>query len=194
MKLQVALLTVLLSLSACATDPITHGVPNLRQVRADYWRSGQPADTEEAWGYLASQNFTDVIKVNFKDESKESENEVAVAARYGITVHYLAINPTSRILWAVLSFGMTEVLRPDAKTVAEIRGLIFRVRDGNRSGGRQKVLIHCTHGWDRTGLVSGMVLVLNGDMTKDEAWQYMLDTNFHRVHLGLKREWGAFTP
>lgn len=55
------------------------------------------------------------------------------------------------------------------------------------------VLIHCSHGWDRTGLVSGMVLVLYGDASKEEAWRYMLATGFHWEHVGLWREWWAFS-
>lgn len=194
MKLHALMLIVVLGLGACVVDPITHGIPNLREVRSDYWRSGQPSDAEETWAYLREQKFTDVAKLDFYDESKESANEVEMAARYGIKVHYLAINPTSRVLWGLLSFGMTEVLRPEAETIAKINALLLEVRRDNQMGGRRKVLIHCTHGWDRTGLVSGMALVYNGDMTKDEAWAYMLSTNFHRIHWGLVREWDHFTP
>ena len=174
-------------LCSCATDPITHGIPNLRPVRAGYYRSGQPANTGEAWGYLRSIGITDVIKLNANGEGGGCDTE---AARHGIVVHRLAIQPTSVVWQAVASFGLTEILRPDAEVMAKIEAFIRQ----NAPGGKRVVLIHCTHGWDRTGLVSGMVLTINGDMGKEAAWRYMLDTRFHRAHLGLWREWRAFDP
>ena len=188
---RILLALAFLSLSACATDPIINGVPNLREVRAGYFRSGQPEATDTAWRFLAAQKITDVIKLNFSHESQASADEATVASRFGIKVHDLAINPTSSVWRALLSFGMTEVLRPNSEVMAKIKALIVEAK----TDGRKRVfLIHCTHGWDRTGLVSGMVLVTNGDMSKDEAWRYMVFSDFHRAHIGLLREWRAFEP
>jgi hypothetical protein len=175
-------------LSSCAPVVYTHGVPNLHQVRAGWYRSGQ-VEAPEGWAYLRSIGVTDVVKLDF---AREGSDDGAVAA--GLRVHSLPINPTTSIVAAVASLGLTELLRPDSAMMASIRHLIREVRDDDARFGHpaRVMLIHCSHGWDRTGLVSGMVLVLNGDMGKDEVWQYMLDTGFHWEHVGLWREWRAF--
>jgi hypothetical protein len=180
---------VVLLLSSCSPIVYTHGVPNLRQVRDDWYRSGQVEDPE-GWVYLRSIGITDVLKLDFA--GSEGSDDGAVAA--GLRVHYLPINPTTSIARAVAFLGLTELLRPDSATMASIRHLIREVRDDNARGGRPErvMLIHCSHGWDRTGLVSGMVLVLNGDMGKETAYQYMLATGFHWEHVGLWREWRVF--
>lgn len=185
--LAVALVTVL-SLG-CASVVYTHGVPNLRQVRDGWYRSGQVEDPE-GWAYLRSIGITDVLKLDFA--GSEGSDDGAVSA--GLRLHYLPINPTTSIARAVASLGLTELLRPDSATMASIRHLIREIRDDNASSGHpgRVMLIHCSHGWDRTGLVSGMVLVLNGDMGKEAAYQYMLATGFHWEHVGLWREWRVF--
>ena len=191
--LQLQGLTVVLAvalLSGCAPVVYTHGVPNLHQVRAGWYRSGQ-VDTPEGWVYLRNLGITDIIKLDFANA--EGSDDGAEAA--GLRVHYLPIEPTTSIVGAVASMGLTELLRPDSVTISAIRRLICEVRDENARSGHQVrvVLIHCSHGWDRTGLVSGMVLVLYGDASKEEAWRYMLATGFHWEHVGLWREWWAFS-
>lgn len=175
--------------SGCVPVVYTHGVPNLRQVRADWYRSGQ-VETPEGWSYLRSIGVTDILKLDFAYDEGSDDGAVAV----GLRVHSLPINPTTSIVGAMASLGLTELLRPDSATMSSILHLIREVRDDNARFGHpaRVMLIHCSHGWDRTGLVSGMVLVLNGDMGKDEAWQYMLATGFHWEHVGLWREWRAF--
>jgi len=184
-----AMMLAVVLLSCCAPVVYTHGVPNLLQVRADWYRSGQ-VESPEGWVYLRSIGITDIVKLDFAEE--EGSDDGAGAA--GLRVHSLSINPTTSIVGAVASLGLTELLRPDSAMMASIRHLIREVRDANARVGHpaRVMLIHCSHGWDRTGLVSGMVLVLNGDMSKDEAWQYMLATGFHWEHVGLWREWRAF--
>ena len=181
-----ALIFAALLASCAAPVSVIHGVPNLHQFRSNYYRSGQPADTDEAWAYLRSLGITDVFKLTFEEEGTDNR-----AAAHGITVHRVPIDPTSEVLMQVAAFGLREVLRPSAAVVAEIDRLIREVRDDGKG---RVVLIQCLHGLDRTGFTSGRVLVWNGDMTKEQAWAYMLRTGFRRVHLGLVREWEAFNP
>ena len=180
-------LAIVICLASCSSAPVVHGVPNLQKLRENYYRSGQPEDTDEAWRYISQElHVTDVIKLTFEDEGTDD-----LAERFGVRVHHLAIEPTSSVLWWLASGGMVEVFRPDAGTMGRIKRVIRDVRDDGRG---RVVLIHCKHGRDRTGLVSGMVLVFNGDSDKGDAWQYVLDTGFREIHAGLFREWEAFDP
>lgn len=173
-------------------EALLHGIPNMRQVRVDWWRSGQPPATRAAWAWLQRQGFTDVAKFDFPDEGADSRKEEALAAEYGIRVHQFGINPTTEILDALASFGGTELLPPEESTVAKVRDFIVEVMRENANGGRRKVLGHCIHGIDRTGFFLAMVRVINGDMTKAQAEREMLDAGFRKVHWGLWWAWKAW--
>lgn len=48
----------------------------------------------------------------------------------------------------------------------------------------KRVLVHCLHGQDRTGLVCGLYLRSKG-LTRSEAFENMLENGFHPFLLGL---------
>ena len=56
------------------------------------------------------------------------------------------------------------------------------------------VVWHCTHGQDRTGLVSGLVGMQLLGWTKEEAWQDMLAHGFHWALPDLDAYWLLNVP
>jgi protein tyrosine/serine phosphatase len=54
------------------------------------------------------------------------------------------------------------------------------------------VLVHCTHGQDRTGWVVGAYRVLYEGVSKSVAYDEMLKHNFHEVLHGLHEAWEDF--
>lgn len=149
----------------CASVPMvyTHGVPNLEQVEPGIWRSGQPLP--EGWAYLYGIGIRRIVKLN---ASTEGSDEGAKAA--GIEVIRIEIPPS----------GITNLFDvPDGSKVRRA------VTIANAGGG---VLIHCTHGQDRTGLVIGLLRRRRG-MSVDDAWREMLGHNFHESMFGLVSYW-----
>src|SRR5262249_21361082 len=61
-------------------------------------------------------------------------------------------------------------VRPDMSKLIEAEQVIAE------GGG---VLVHCTHGQDRTGLVIGIHRVMHDHIGKDEAYSEMLKNHFH---------------
>jgi protein tyrosine/serine phosphatase len=156
------------TLLGCSPTTYTQGVPNLVQVKSDLWRSGQPS-SDDQWRYIASLGVTEVVKLNFASEGSDDG-----AIRAGLTVHVLSIQPEGdkNLLDNVLG----TFIEPDARNVALAEAIIAQ------GGG---VLVHCTHGQDRTGLVIGISRLLFDDWSKARAWDEMLDKGFHADLLGL---------
>ena len=78
---------LLVACSGCSATTSTHGVPNLVQVRADVWRSGQPT-TLEQWQYLYGLGIRHSIKLDFDDEGTDDDARLA-----SIEVRTLGIEP-----------------------------------------------------------------------------------------------------
>ena len=172
---------IFLIAASCASSKTTdHGVPNLLRVNSRTMRSGQP--TIESWPYLASLGVTDVIKLDFDDEGLDT-----AAASAGITVHYVPIQPSTRLGIGIIEDVLSE---PDRSTLAEIHHLVATMRDSTVG----TWLVHCFNGHDRTGLVVGMIRMTVDGWDKRTAWQEMLDRGYHPELLGLDRAWWEFTP
>ena len=56
-----AALASLLSFAGCSATVRDHGVPNLVQVDANVWRSGNPPPADDAWEYLSSVGVVHVL-------------------------------------------------------------------------------------------------------------------------------------
>jgi hypothetical protein len=147
----------------------TGGVPNLDRVDDGLYRSGQPV-TPEAWAYLRSLGIKTVVKLNYDEEGSD---EGAVQA--GMTVVSLPIPPRNDVA--------SIVDLPERKRVSEVVRILER-RDG--------VLVHCTHGQDRTGLVVGIYRVHHQHWTKSDAWHEMIQHHFHWELPGLDDFWEDF--
>lgn len=156
-----------LVLVACAPLTTTNGVPNLVQVDPGVYRSGQPDNTTASWGYLRSLGITRDVKLNFESEGSDSAASVS-----GIAITYLPIQPDGDLV--------TIIDEPDTAS-------IFAAAEAMHAGGG--VLVHCTHGQDRTGLAVGVYRVLYDGWSKDKAWDEMISRGFHVELVGLLAWW-----
>lgn len=151
------------------------GVPNLAEVDPGVYRSGQPS-TPEAWAYLRSLGVRRVVKLNFDSEGSD---QGAVDA--GMEVVRLPIPPRDDQTLSVLE-------PPETARVLEA----VRVMSEGRPG--DAVLVHCSHGQDRTGVAVGAYRVLRDGWTKERARDEMLRHHFHWEIPGLARWWREFDP
>ena len=158
-----------------ANNTSDHGVANLHLVRKGLWRSAQP-QTLADWQYLASLGITKVVKLNFPSEGSDD-----TAAQAGIQVIVLSIQPEGDK--NLIDNIKDTFVQPNQQAL--LAGLSI-VRTG---GG---VLVHCSHGHDRTGLFVGMVRVLLDGWSKDAAYEEMLEMGFHPELLGLQEFWENF--
>lgn len=176
-----AIATILLTFAlwGCAGNTVyVNGVPNLIMVTPGVWRSGQP-ETAAQWQTLHDMGVRHVVKLNFMHEGVENGDQPAVDL--GMDVHLLSIQPE----------GDTDIfdeienvfVKPDAALIREALRTMH---------GRDGVLVHCTHGQDRTGLVVGMFRVLELQMSKDDAYAEMLARGFHPELHGVHEFWESF--
>lgn len=170
-----SLTSLLVGCSTSTPAPLT--VPNLHQVRPGLWRSAQPS-TPEHWSQLKGLGVTRIIKLNFESEGSDDGARSA-----GLTVYTVSIQPAgdADIFDAVANTFVT----PDPARLAEAQAVI-------RLGGG--VLVHCTHGWDRTGFVIGQSRVLDDHWSKSQAYQEMIQNGFHSLLRGLHEAWEHWEP
>ncbi len=159
----------------CTKTTYTGGVPNLVQVEPGLWRSGQPT-TPAQWAALKKLGIVHVVKLNF--DSEGSDNDATAA---GMTVYHFNIQPEGdKDLFSNIEHTFA---KPDAR---QISGALSTMSAG---GG---VLVHCTHGQDRTGLLVGLWRVMHSRWTKDAAYVEMLERGFHPELHGLHEFWEGY--
>jgi hypothetical protein len=177
-RLWAALLALFSNLACSANVPAPAKIPNLSnlyQVKPGLWRSGQPT-TAEQWAQLKAMGVRRVIKLNFGTEGSDDGARAA-----GLIVHELSIQPD----------GDTDIFdaignvfqRPDPARLAEAQSILGL--DWVRGG----ILVHCTHGQDRTGFVLGQYRVLVDGWSKSRAYGEMLQYGFHPLLHGLQEAW-----
>jgi protein tyrosine/serine phosphatase len=171
----ICLLGLLIVGPGCSPTVYTHGVPNLVQVEPGLWRSGQPT-TPEAWAYLRRLGISNVIKLNFESEGSDDG-----AGAAGIAVFRAPLQPEGD--QDVFDNISNTFKKPDKGHIDYALIHLGQFRDPN--GG---VLVHCTHGQDRTGLIIGLYR-LNEGWTKDAAYKEMLVHHFHSSLHGLHEYW-----
>jgi hypothetical protein len=162
--------SLLLSLIGCGpkfVDTTTQaGIPNLVQVAPGMWRMGQPPDAD-AWRELAlhiAPNGQQVLIIKMNDE-KEGDDSPAVRV-LGWTVERKPLPPEDDKPWTVL-------VKPNE---AEVKDIVQLIMAAHHTG--LVVAWHCSHGRDRTGLVSALVGRKLFGWTKDQAWDDMLKHGF----------------
>jgi protein-tyrosine phosphatase len=141
------------------------GVPNLVQFAPGMWRMGQPPD-EAAWKGLASAiapNGEHVVIVKLNDDKEGSD---APATAMGWDVVNEAMPPEDDKPWTV-------VVKPSPD---QVNGAVQAILDAHSKG--YVVAWHCSHGRDRTGLVSALVGRKMFGWTKDQAWDDMIKHGF----------------
>lgn len=134
-----------------------NGVLNLAQVEPGIWRGGQPLDPE-GWEFLKAQGVTDVVKLNEDDEGSDEG-----ALQRGMILTRLPVNKLQQAL--------------TGPELDNLRRVALMLAPG--------YFVHCTHGWDRTGLAVGLFRVLKCGWTKHDAWAEMRAHGFHFELLGL---------
>ena len=162
-------------LTSCKpVSPTTYvqGVPNLVEVAPGLWRSGQPT-TRAQWETISALGVKHVIKLNFEHEGSD-----VGALAFGMIVHTLSIQPEGDT--NVIDEIADTFVPPDAENLRKALDII---------GTGDAVLVHCTHGQDRTGLVIGMWRVKALGWTRERAYAEMLANNFHPILHGLHEFW-----
>lgn len=167
----------LLSWGCAGATPTPAGIPNLHEVRPGLWRSGQPT-TDSHWQQVKELGITRVVKLNFNAEGSDEG-----ARAIGLNVYELSIQPEGD--QDILDALLDTFVRPDPARLAEAEQII------QLGGG---VLVHCTHGWDRTGYVVGQSRVIDEHWTKEEAYAEMVALGFHPMLHGLHEAWEDWIP
>ena len=165
------LLMIPLLFIGCATQPMTHGIPNFAVVEPGIYRGGQP--TAEGWNWLRANGVKFDIKLNSGSDGFSTDSGIySVIAEYDFPITFwqqLVSGPH----WADVT-GAWDALA---------RGDIFE------QGNTNSIFIHCTHGQDRTGLVVAVYRLHEG-WSKADAEKEMLAHGFHKSLYGLWRYWG----
>lgn len=170
---------------ACGCSPMmyTRGVPNLAQVDANVWRSGQ-ITTSEGWATIASiaaGRKIHVVKLNFDTEGSDD-----IARGLGYDVQVFAINPQGdQDLWNDITGTFAA---PDASIIKRVDAVLALAA----TSPGDFYLVHCTHGQDRTGYIIGRHRVLHDGWTKARAYEEMLAHHFHAELHGLHEAWESF--
>jgi protein tyrosine/serine phosphatase len=168
MKPTIAILCLLMLVfvTGCATDKMTHGIPNFAVVEPGVYRGGQPM-TAEGWSYLQSLHVQYVLKLN---EVVGGLNDPDCnALNYGMLTYVFPISLRQQIGFDPIS--KTDVA--DALKFAETS---------------QPIFIHCEHGQDRTGFIVAEYRLQEG-WSKADAQNEMLANGFHKSLAGLWYYW-----
>ena len=148
-------------------DTTIHGVPNLAIVGPHLWRMGQPTGPE-AWAYLTRWVAPEAVSVKLNDHV-----EGADVVPTGWTLAEHPMPPFDDKPW-------TAVEKPDSALVrAAVDDAASRWENG------QAVVIHCSHGRDRTGLIVALLGIRLFGWTKEEALHDMLRHGFRWELPGL---------
>jgi protein tyrosine/serine phosphatase len=158
-----ALLLTLL-IAGCSTSTL-----HVQEVEPGLWRSNQPT-TRLDWIKIKAMGVKTVVKLNMPEESSDDQ-----ATELGLHVFELGIEPRGDLM------SITRL--PDEHKLNLAEAMI------SMGGG---VLVHCTHGQDRTGLIIGRHRVLADGWTKARAYREMLEYGFHPALVGLQTSWIAF--
>lgn len=178
------LILTLTVLAACSPMHYVRDVPNLAQVDANVWRSGQ-IETQEGWDYiaeLAAGRMVHVIKLNFDNEGSD-----ALAVAMGFDVRSYAIQPEGD--QDIYDDIVGTLVRPVVDIIMFAEGMLSNAASTETT---DFYLVHCTHGQDRTGLVVGMHRVLHDGWSARDAYGEMLAHNFHPELVGLQITWMLF--
>ncbi len=152
-------------------------------VQDGVYRSGQPRLDNEPdnhdWEYLKALRVKTIVKLNkFFCEPRYScvQNEVeeiAKAEKYGMKVIPIYMQPDD---WPK---NWNPLAHPNYNDV--MRAVEILEKRGN-----ERVLVHCAHGKDRTGLVVAVYSVLNKNYCKDAAYLQMKYYGASSVLFGIK--------
>jgi len=154
-------------------EPHPSPINNFQIVIADgVYRSGQPKG-EADWNYLKNIGITTVVKLNkFSSDADEAE-EFLMAKERNIKVIPIYMPPDD------FPHNLNPWASPDLKDLLQATEVLE-----NRGNG--KVLVHCSHGKDRTGLVVAVYSVRNKNFCKDAAYEQMKHYGASSMLFGIK--------
>jgi protein tyrosine/serine phosphatase len=161
--------------SADIATQVPHQSPinNFQIVIADgIYRSGQPKG-EADWNYLKDIGVTTVVKLNkFSSDADEAE-EFRMAKERKIKVIPIYMQPED------FPHNLNPWASPDFNDLMQT----IKVLENRDKG---KVLVHCSHGKDRTGLVVAVYSVRNKNFCKDAAYEQMKYYGANPILFGIK--------
>jgi protein tyrosine/serine phosphatase len=134
------------------------GVPNLNQVTPFLYRSAQP----DAAGFA---NMAKSLKIKTVIDLRETQTDAAILGASKVNVYYVPMNAL-RI------------------TNAEIIAALKLIKAHEGEG---RVLVHCQHGADRTGVVMAMYRIIYQGWSKQQAIDEMKNGgyNFHSIFFNI---------
>ncbi|MEO6800069.1 MAG: tyrosine-protein phosphatase [Rhodanobacter sp.] len=182
----ISLLTVILTtlLFGCATTtprsadipyqtPHPSPITNFQVVDSDgIYRSGQPRG-EADWKYLEDLGITTVIRLNEFSPNVDEAEELRMAKAHNISVVRIYMQPED---WP---HNWNPWVRPDSTKLMEAVAIL-------ENRGNKKILVHCSHGKDRTGLVVAIYSIRDKNFCKDAAYKQMRDYGANPILFGLK--------
>ncbi|MDH4274276.1 MAG: tyrosine-protein phosphatase [Gammaproteobacteria bacterium] len=146
----------------------TDGVDGVHAV----YRSGQPKGDAD-WAYLQKIGVKTVVKLNEYASEVDASEELRAAKLHNINVIPIYMPPEdfpkNLNLWA----------HPEEKA-------IMKAVEALENNENLPVLVHCSHGKDRTGLVVAVYSVRNKNYCKDAAINEMKYYGTNNLLFGLK--------
>jgi|SRR5579863_2530147 len=165
-------IALLFLLGGCAHTYYVHDIPNYRIVDDKVlFRGGEPKPGGEGWAYLKSLGVKTVIKLNYEAEGSDNE-----ALALGLNVLKSEMPPSD--------FG--DFLQ--TPSLDQIHAAVTAMLNPNNF----PVYVHCSHGQDRTGLVTAMFRVIHDHWTFEDARNEMISNGYHVELHGLEEAWERF--
>ena len=154
------------------------GTPNLHTFAPGMWRMGQPPNSaawDELRGIVGRPMRVVVVKL---DDDKEGDDTPTENLYW--TLIKIPLPPEDNLPWTVLAIpAKADVLRA-----------VDVILEAHASGAT--VIWHCSHGRDRTGLVSALVGRRLFGWTKEQGWKDMVDHGFRWELPGLDTYWAEY--
>ncbi len=154
-------------------EPHTSPIKNFHIVIPNgVYRSGQPKG-EADWDYLKNIGITIVVKLNKFSSDADEAVEFRMAKERNIKVIPLYMQPED------FPHNLNPWASPDLKDLTQAIEVL-------ENRGNAKVLVHCSHGKDRTGLVVAIYSVRNKNFCKDAAYEQMKQYGANINLFGIK--------
>ncbi len=153
--------------------PHQSSIPNFQVViQNGVYRSGQP-NGELDWQYLEDIGIKTVVKLNEFSADVDKDEEQRMADKHRIKLVPIYMQPED---WP---HNWNPWVRPDLKDV-------LRAVEVLEARGNEKILVHCSKGKDRTGLVVAVFSVRNKNLCKETAYSQMRHYGTSPLLFGLK--------
>jgi len=147
-------------------------IPNFKIViPGKVYRSGQPY-LPSHWQALKDLGVKTVLKLNYATEGSDDGADTV-----GISLYCASMGPQS--VWGA-------VLGPPDEW--QIRTAVSLLTNEDL----WPMLVHCTHGQDRTGLIVAMFRVVKQAWSTEAARNEALENGFHPELIDLDRAWWKF--